>query len=294
VVRFDLSTVYLTMGIVSVALVLAMATVALTRKTYSGFGRWTVATLLLTLGMTFIGLRDRVPSILSVIFGNIAILAALVLIYDGLRSFIDLPPKRRCYAIPAVALILPYIVFTYVYPFVAVRQVVSSLVFGSMSGTILHLQLRHAAGHYPDNWLLPVGLAVQAGLLVLRIGDVLATGTVRDYMASGPVEGILVIVSYSASILIIIGLIVLNSQRTERDLQSAMAEVKTLRGIVPICSSCKRIRDDDGYWNAVETYVHEHTEAQFSHSLCPDCAQRLYPEYAESTPKKRTERYPER
>ncbi len=62
-------------------------------------------------------------------------------------------------------------------------------------------------------------------------------------------------------------------------LSSALDDVKTLRGIVPICASCKRIRDDAGYWSQVEQYVSKHTEAQFSHGICPECAKRLYPEY---------------
>jgi PAS domain S-box-containing protein len=63
------------------------------------------------------------------------------------------------------------------------------------------------------------------------------------------------------------------------DLQRALQEVRTLSGMLPICSSCKKIRDDKGYWNNLEMYISEHSEAEFSHGLCPDCAQRLYPKY---------------
>lgn len=62
-------------------------------------------------------------------------------------------------------------------------------------------------------------------------------------------------------------------------LQKAFSEIKTLSGMLPICSSCKKIRDDKGYWNQIEAYIHEHSEAVFSHSLCPECAKKLYPEY---------------
>jgi len=54
-------------------------------------------------------------------------------------------------------------------------------------------------------------------------------------------------------------------------------ELKVLRGILPICASCKKIRDDKGYWAQIESYIREHSEAEFSHSLCPDCAKKLYP-----------------
>lgn len=62
-----------------------------------------------------------------------------------------------------------------------------------------------------------------------------------------------------------------------RDLQEALAKVKLLSGMLPICSFCKKIRDDQGYWSQVETYVAEKSEARFSHGLCPDCAGQLYP-----------------
>lgn len=63
------------------------------------------------------------------------------------------------------------------------------------------------------------------------------------------------------------------------ELQKALAEIKTLSGLLPICSSCKKIRDDKGYWNQLETYISKHSEAMFSHSICPECAKRSYPEY---------------
>lgn len=61
------------------------------------------------------------------------------------------------------------------------------------------------------------------------------------------------------------------------DLQSAAAEIKTLNGMLPICSSCKRIRDDSGYWNQLEKYIKEHSHAELSHSICPTCIRQLYP-----------------
>ena len=70
-------------------------------------------------------------------------------------------------------------------------------------------------------------------------------------------------------------------ERLIQELQQALAEVKKLSGLLPICSACKKIRDDAGYWTSVEHYIAEHSEAQFTHSLCPDCLRKLYPEYAD-------------
>lgn len=62
------------------------------------------------------------------------------------------------------------------------------------------------------------------------------------------------------------------------ELQRALAKVKTLSGLLPICASCKKIRDDKGYWNQIENYLAVHSDAEFSHGMCPDCQRRLYPE----------------
>ncbi|MBW2565339.1 MAG: PAS domain S-box protein [Deltaproteobacteria bacterium] len=70
-------------------------------------------------------------------------------------------------------------------------------------------------------------------------------------------------------------------ERLISELQDALAEVKALSGLLPICSSCKNIRDDKGYWNQIEAYIKAHSEAEFSHSICPACAKKLYPEFWE-------------
>ena len=59
-------------------------------------------------------------------------------------------------------------------------------------------------------------------------------------------------------------------------LEEALSNVKTLSGLVPICANCKKIRDDSGYWNQIETYVQKHSEAEFSHGMCPDCSEEFY------------------
>jgi PAS domain S-box-containing protein len=63
------------------------------------------------------------------------------------------------------------------------------------------------------------------------------------------------------------------------ELRDALSKIKTLSGMLPICVSCKKIRDDKGYWNQIESYIKHHSEAEFSHSICPECAKTLYPEH---------------
>jgi PAS domain S-box-containing protein len=68
-------------------------------------------------------------------------------------------------------------------------------------------------------------------------------------------------------------------ERLILELREALSKVKTLSGLLPICASCKKIRNDKGYWEQMEVYIRDHSEADFSHSICPECAERLYPEY---------------
>ena len=64
-----------------------------------------------------------------------------------------------------------------------------------------------------------------------------------------------------------------------KNLKEALSKVKLLRGLLPICASCKKIRDDKGYWNQIESYIKKHSMAEFSHGICPECAEKLYPEF---------------
>jgi hypothetical protein len=64
-----------------------------------------------------------------------------------------------------------------------------------------------------------------------------------------------------------------------KELREALAQVKRLSGMLPICSSCKKIRDDKGYWTRVEEYISEHSEVEFTHGLCSECAEKLYGKY---------------
>lgn len=67
--------------------------------------------------------------------------------------------------------------------------------------------------------------------------------------------------------------------RTLKKLQSALKDIRTLSGLIPICASCKKIRDDKGFWNQVENYIQDRSDVHFSHGICPDCKGKLYPDF---------------
>ncbi len=78
-------------------------------------------------------------------------------------------------------------------------------------------------------------------------------------------------------------------RKQARSLEKALGEIKVLRGIIPICASCKKIRDDKGYWNQVEQYISERTDVEFSHGICADCARKLYPHLYKDNGEMKTE-----
>lgn len=69
----------------------------------------------------------------------------------------------------------------------------------------------------------------------------------------------------------------LSHKQLIKELEEALSDVKTLSGLLPICSHCKGIRDDQGYWKQIEIYISEHSTANFTHSICPDCVKKFYP-----------------
>jgi hypothetical protein len=76
---------------------------------------------------------------------------------------------------------------------------------------------------------------------------------------------------------------------TIKKLEDAFAQIKTLKGLLPICSHCKRIRNDKGYWEHLETYITEHSEALFSHGLCNKCLEKYYPEWADKIKQRKSD-----
>jgi hypothetical protein len=99
-----------------------------------------------------------------------------------------------------------------------------------------------------------------------------------NFMLAGPVHMTAFLVMTVGGLLVLIGLVFLNAQRLSNDVSQARQEVRQLTGLLPICANCKKIRDDSGDWQRLEEYIQDHSEADFTHSICPECARELYPE----------------
>lgn len=141
------------------------------------------------------------------------------------------------------------------------------------SGTIIGLDYRGEmvlAAHEPVQEL-DLGIVAKIDLAEVR------APFIRASLISG-LSAIVLISLGAALFLSITNPLLRRLHETVTKLQTALAEVKTLRGILPICSFCKKIRDNEGAWNQVEVYVQKRSDANFSHGICPDCLQKHYPE----------------
>ena len=121
-----------------------------------------------------------------------------------------------------------------------------------------------------------IPIVVMTGLDDQRSGFEAVNAGAQDYLVKGRVNAEMLVRSISYAI---------ERKRIENEkaqvivaLQEALAKVKLLSGFLPICCSCKKIRDDKGYWQQIESYIKGHSEAEFSHGICPECSIKLYPE----------------
>ncbi len=162
--------------------------------------------------------------------------------------------------------------------------VVSSITVQA-ANVVLALRLIRRTKKYLAGGMIISGVLLMAFRRTISLYRYMSSGEhATDLMA----ESVALIVSllFLAGILYVTRMIeseVRNRREKERlivDLRNALAEIKTLKGIVPICSSCKKIRDDRGYWSRLEEYLSEHSDAEVSHGICPECAGKLYPDIA--------------
>jgi len=141
-------------------------------------------------------------------------------------------------------------------------------------------------------YLVPISLiswfiSRNAGFIMSVVS--MATSTYANIFAGKAIESYLtetwnILVNFGFFLVVVYlvseeKIISVNNETLINKLKKALDEVKTLTGLLPICSSCKKICDDHGYWKQIELYIGEHTDAEFSHGLCPECRKKIYFEF---------------
>jgi hypothetical protein len=140
-------------------------------------------------------------------------------------------------------------------------------------------EILREGGRLRQNFLLAILFLIVAWNLFRVFFTLDDHWEIVNYMASGLIHSTTIIVMILSQILTVFGLILINQKRMENELTTAKIELKTLSGIIPICSYCKDIRDDAGEWNLLVKYIETHSEAQFSHGICEKSMKEHFPDY---------------
>lgn len=288
----------ITSAMLNVFMAMTMAVFLFSRKTYPGFGFWIWGVALNGLTYTGLLLRGTIPIEISVFLTNTFWTLTGLLFLDGLRRFLGLTKLPVwIYAVPLLVAIHAVLTFYY-FDSGAWRSLVLSVVFSIAHGLTAWLSLREYF-KIKSMFLLILGLETSLATLVIMCRAFLnLTLPNFEFMVSLESELFFFITFIVLELVICFSFILLNAEWFERDLlatqsalksnvqelEKALAEVKTLKGLLPICSNCKKIRDDDNNWVQMEVYVRDRTNADFSHGICPDCLRKLYPEFADGLP----------
>jgi hypothetical protein len=279
-------TLFLATSIMGFILFVCMLTVLRARQTYPGFHYWATAALCYFMANVLIGLRGAIPDLLSIVAAGSITIYTLMLTAYGISVFVNKGDRPWPYLAAGACIPLVLAFFTYISPSIHTRIVIVSAIYSFLCLYCLRQLIRDTPVYLKKhNLLLKLSFAAGALWSLVRIAHTLLYAKTIESMLAPSLMLSTSLVAYCILFsFIAFGLCLFNFQRTEHDLLSARNEVRQLTGFLPMCASCKKIRDDQGYWNQVEAYIRSHSEAVCSHSICPDCLQRLYPEYCDPTP----------
>lgn len=264
--------------LVAAALVTGVASILLalfrrTRQTYPGFGRWTAASALVALGFSLFAMRGLIHDVLSIVVANAAMATASTLRLSGVHQYLGAPPVRRAWWVlpPLAGVTLLLLLLRYGADSFAARTVVSLAAVAAPALATGLAFLRAPAREARQLHRVTGGLFLfLAAAMTLRAAS--APHLPASLLAAhAPQTAFFLAASLAESSWNVL-FVMLNSSRLEQELRGALQEVRTLSGLLPICSWCRKVRDDGGYWQQLESFLAERAGTQLSHGICPECA----------------------
>ncbi len=274
----DIPSLLLASAAVTLALALAMLAVRAALRTYPGFGLWVGGACAASASVALVARQGFAHPALTVLLGNTCMALYPALTAAGLERFLGLPPRWKAHAAGVAAVTLVALALGVLHPAVTLRIVLISLVLAAWLARSAALVLRHAPRVLgAPSRLAPAALAAFAAWHLSRAALLAGrSDAVNAVPANDPAQALLFAAFPALFVLVALGLLALDLQRAERDLRESVEALRVLRGIVPICAGCKQIRDGET-WTPVEAWVGARSQAEFSHGLCPACAERMYP-----------------
>ena len=278
---FDIRTIIYLEAIGNIACALALHLHRNQPYSDRAFRFFMVGKALQAFAWALLGLRGEIVDPVSVYLGNVLLIAGFTL--EALALTTAAEPDRgweRVFGALGLGGVLAFLGVAHLPGLrIPVASVATLLVFGTAAVAIL----RRPA---PSRVQVAVGVLALAFCAVLVARALLAFPAFGHFelLASNSVQACTFVMVFI--VLFVNGVAFLLMQKEAGDrrleesvvkLQKALSEIKILGGLLPICASCKKIRDDQGYWNQIETYIASHSDAVFTHGICPDCREQLYP-----------------
>lgn len=282
----DLKTLFVILAIITSFITLALFFYGKSSKIYPGFQLWSIGTLSAAVGYLALFLRGDIPVWISILIVNGAVVTAGLLRLDGITRFLQGVPLNRLYCLaPAVAVLFAGYYY-FVQDSVVIRVVAMTGWVCLFSWAIAAVFFRAASDGTRLLYYAAGGINVVYGLSMLARTLIGARNGGSGFLASNVMNSVFFILFIVYEIWLGQLILIMNNQRMEAELKlnegelrehivslgKAISEVKVLKGLLPICSTCKKIRDDQGYWNQLESYIDDHSEASFTHGICPECS----------------------
>jgi hypothetical protein len=262
-------------------------------RCYPGFGYWTAGMGLIAFSNILNTLRGVIPDAIPIVIGNTLFTIGILWFYQGMRKFLNMPDMSYGWYVLPTLNFAGCAIFYYIVDDPAQRYlwyaiaVASPLLF--TAGLVIKRMAVEKFIFYP---VIAVEMTLAGALILARAVWFMIIPDFSFFMDS-PFQFFFFISMLALQVIIIISFIMLNSERLHRELLAAkedlkvkigeieqyMSEVKVLSGLLPICASCKKIRDENDNWTQIEQYIRARSEAEFSHGICPECARKLYPEH---------------
>ena len=289
--NLDIKTLVVCNSATSFFMALGLLYYMINYKTYKGYGFWLSSTFVLSFAYLAMIFRPIIPLLLSIILTNISIVLVAVLRLDGVQRFTrDRKLKLVYYGLPILT--IPFsLYFFLVIDNMILRNFFSSILLAILA-ILIGLELyQNRNTENSKLFTATTILIICYGLLIISRASLWFLYPKETLFATAIIHQLYFLLVTIIEVGVGISWIMMNSQRLEtelrtsendlkstvNDLKKALSEVKTLSGIIPICMHCKEIRVDRGYWEKIETFISEHSEAEFSHGICPKCIKEKYP-----------------
>lgn len=280
--HLDIPTIGLLSSILSLLFAVTMVFVYKTTKTYPGFRSWTIGFLFSCIGMVLFSLRCVIPEEYPLFIGNLFITCFYMMIDHGVREFVGRKGHLwyRFYLPLLLLQTAGLLFFTYLFPNTPLRLLFHELIIICVFANLFYQTVRYVKPLLKNRCnLLPVATLLYIFILAFHgFYSVFNEPNDFDIIAKSTVQGMVFAGFVVAKTLLAMSLLILTAQRFASDLMETQHKVVTLEGLLPVCSHCKKIRDDNGYWDDVDTYLDHHSDIRISHGLCPDCHDELYPD----------------